>query len=245
MAGGTNGHNGGTIYQWNPSTNTETVLYSFCQKNGCTDGAFPVTPLVQHTNGKFYGNTSGNSDGGAYFYSFDIGLGPFVRTQTQSAAVGSKVSFLGQTFNGATKLSFNGASATFTVVSDTYLTAVVAAAATTGPVTVGHPRAELSPAWPTSRCCPRSKASVRPAGRRTRVGIVTGSGFTGATKVTVSGKTATFTVNSSSQISLTVPSDAKTGKIEVTTPRRKRQQFPEFHGNGVGMCFCAGVEILP
>ncbi|MGH9642626.1 MAG: IPT/TIG domain-containing protein [Terriglobales bacterium] len=47
---------------------------------------------------------------------------------------------------------------------------------------------------------------------------ITGSGFTQATWVTFSNKTAAFTVNSDSQITATVPGTAKTGKIKVTTP---------------------------
>jgi uncharacterized protein (TIGR03437 family) len=47
---------------------------------------------------------------------------------------------------------------------------------------------------------------------------ITGTGLTQATKVTFGGKAGTFTVNSDSQITATVPTTAKTGKIEVTTP---------------------------
>ena len=47
---------------------------------------------------------------------------------------------------------------------------------------------------------------------------VSGSGFTGATAVSVNGSAAPFTVNSGSQITLTVPSGATSGPIRVTTP---------------------------
>lgn len=47
---------------------------------------------------------------------------------------------------------------------------------------------------------------------------ITGSGFTGASKVSFGGKNATvFTVNSGTRITATVPSGAVTGKIKVTT----------------------------
>jgi hypothetical protein len=48
-----------------------------------------------------------------------------------------------QGFTGTTNVSFNGASASFTVVSDTYLTATVPSGATTGFVNVTTPGGTL------------------------------------------------------------------------------------------------------
>jgi hypothetical protein len=47
---------------------------------------------------------------------------------------------------------------------------------------------------------------------------LTGSGFSGASKVTFNGVSAAFTVKSATQITATVPSGATSGKIAVTTP---------------------------
>ncbi|HEY6370747.1 MAG TPA: choice-of-anchor tandem repeat GloVer-containing protein, partial [Candidatus Sulfotelmatobacter sp.] len=125
----------GTIFEMT-TAGKETILYNSCSVVGCTDGIYPATPLVQHSDGRFFGNTNGNSLGGSVFYSLDLGLAPFARLVLWSGTVGSTVEILGQGFTGTTKVSFHGASASFKVVSDTYLTATVPAGAATGTVTV-------------------------------------------------------------------------------------------------------------
>jgi len=56
---------GGTVFKITP-TGTLTTLYSFCAQNNCADGLYPEAPLVQGTDGNFYGTTP---DGGAHgFY---------------------------------------------------------------------------------------------------------------------------------------------------------------------------------
>jgi len=59
-AGGT--YNQGTIFELTPG-GTLTTLYNFCNKTNCADGAAPYAPLVQGTDGDFYGTTS---TGGAH-----------------------------------------------------------------------------------------------------------------------------------------------------------------------------------
>jgi len=44
----------GTVFKITPS-GALTTLYTFCSQSGCTDGANPVAPLVQGTDGNFYG----------------------------------------------------------------------------------------------------------------------------------------------------------------------------------------------
>jgi YVTN family beta-propeller protein/uncharacterized repeat protein (TIGR03803 family) len=55
----------GTVFKITPG-GTLTTLYSFCSQSGCADGAVPYAPLVQATNGNFYGTTvDGGVDGDA------------------------------------------------------------------------------------------------------------------------------------------------------------------------------------
>ena len=57
---------------------------------------------------------------------------------------------------------------------------------------------------------------------------VTGSGFTGATRVTLGRAEAAFTVLSDAQIRLTVPAGARSGSISVTTPGGQRHSAGSF-----------------
>ena len=81
----------------------------------------------------------GGSDDIGTFYSLNASLGPFVRLVTSSSKVGKTVEILGQGFTGTTAVFFNGTAATFHVVSNTYLTALVPNGASSGFVTVATP----------------------------------------------------------------------------------------------------------
>jgi hypothetical protein len=172
--------------------------------------------MLQHTNGKFYGSTCGNSLGGSFFYSLDVGLPSFVRTLTQSGAVGATVTFLGEDFTSATKVEFGGAPATFKVVSDTELTAIVPAAAVTGAVKVITSKGTLT-ATSKFKVLPTIKSINPTSGPVGTLVTVTGTGLTGATKVTVGGVAATFKAVSSTDVQVKVPTTAKTGAISITT----------------------------
>ena len=66
-ATGGNRFDGGTVYKMTPDGQL-TTLYSFCTTNQCPDGAEP-SPLIQATDGNFYGMTIGAAlqDSGTLF----------------------------------------------------------------------------------------------------------------------------------------------------------------------------------
>ena len=131
----------GTIYQITTSGQYKS-LYSFVT----LVGRGPVAALLQHTNGKFYGTTTqyGRNNAGS-LYSLDMGLGPFIALVRYTGRIGQPVQILGQGLTGSTAVTVNGVSATsFKVVSDTYMTAVVPAGATTGSVVVTTPKGSLT-----------------------------------------------------------------------------------------------------
>jgi uncharacterized repeat protein (TIGR03803 family) len=136
------GAGGGTVFKITP-TGVLTTLYNFCSLANCADGAGP-NGLLQATNGMFYGTTA---FGGTYIgtvFSLETGLDPFVAFVRSAAKVRQEFGILGQGFTGATSVSLNGVSASFTVESDTLLTAIVPAGATTGYVTVATPSGTLA-----------------------------------------------------------------------------------------------------
>jgi uncharacterized repeat protein (TIGR03803 family) len=106
----------------------------------------PFGALLQHTNGLFYGiSSNGGQTGNGAVYSFDMGLAPFVTFVLPAARVGRTVQILGEGFTGTTSVTFNGVTAmSFTVGSDTFLSAVVPTGATTGPVVVTTPTGTLT-----------------------------------------------------------------------------------------------------
>ena len=57
ISGGTTG--AGTVFKLT-AAGAVTTLYTFCQLTTCTDGINPAAPLVQGTDGNFYGTTDGD-----------------------------------------------------------------------------------------------------------------------------------------------------------------------------------------
>lgn len=136
-----------------------------------------------------------------------------------SGGPGTAVSLNGTHFTGATLVTFNGAPAAFTVVSDGQISTTVPASGTTGPLAVITPAGTATspsaftvittPVGPViSSFYPASGAASTPVS-------LFGSGFTGVTGVTFNGVYASFNVISPNQITTTVPIGAFTGPIAV------------------------------
>jgi len=68
--GGANGS--GTLFAFNPKTGAETVLYSFCAQQNCSDGSEPFAGLID-LKGTLYGTTQlGGADGDGTIFAFDM-----------------------------------------------------------------------------------------------------------------------------------------------------------------------------
>ena len=182
----------GTIFEFTPE-GAFTTLHTF----DITDGANPVTALIQATDGNFYGTTSGTGSRGTCsgnncgcvfqltpdgtlttLHSFDKtdGMNPAAALVqgTDGNIYGTTNGFIGQHLYG----------------------------------TVFQLSMGLAPFVKTV-----------PAGAYTHTQVlILGTNLTGATSVTFNGKTAVFTVVSPSEIQATVPGNATTGTVQVVTP---------------------------
>jgi uncharacterized repeat protein (TIGR03803 family) len=214
-AGGVNSL--GTLYKINTTGKTFTVLHNFDKGSGGTPFATPTL----HTNGTIYGVTqTGGPQNSTYgvVYSFDDGLKPFASLVViWSGKVGTSVGILGQGFSTATGVKFGTGAGTFTVVSDTYMIATAAAGATTGNVTVVEPGGNLVTPQVFKVIPSVSKFSPTSGPVGTQV-VITGMSLTQATSVSIGGvKASSFTVNSDTQVTATVSTGAKTGKVTIVT----------------------------
>ena len=209
--GGSNGD--GVIFQITTS-GAYTVLYNFDGTHGTGTYATPM----QHTSGEIYGLTKrGGALGDGVVYGFGANLPAFISLTSPSGAVGSSVGILGKGFSTASSVLFNGAPASFHVLSNTFMTATVPSGET-GFVTVTTGLGTF-----TSNKIfkvPPKIISFSPSSGKVGDSIVlTGTGLIQTVKITVGGVAVTsYAVNSDSQVTFVVPTGAKTGKIGVTTP---------------------------
>jgi uncharacterized repeat protein (TIGR03803 family) len=228
-SGGIN--NLGSLFKINTTGKTFSILHNFDKGSG---GAPYATPTL-HTNGKIYGVTqTGGPQNSTYgvLYSFDDGLKPFASLVViRSGKVEDSVGILGQGFTSATGVNFGKGPGTFTVVSDTYMIASPATNATTGNVTVLEPSGNLTTPQ-VYKVLPNILSFSPPSGTVGTPVTINGTSFLETTAVTFAGGTkATFTVNSDTQITATVPTGAKTGTISVTTKGGKATSKTKFTVN--------------
>jgi hypothetical protein len=187
----------------NPNKVTATV------PPGATDGPIALT------------NSDGTATSAA---SFDVtpSPGPTITSfKPTSGPVGTSVQITGTGLFGASTVTFNTTNATtFTVDSNTQITATVPAGATTGRIKVTTSGGTATSA--TNFTVTGGAFAITSFNPMTGVigtsVVITGVGFTGVNRVRFNGTSATFTVNSNTQITATVPAGATTGPISVTKP---------------------------
>ena len=209
-------------------TGTNFTLATQVMIGSKADPAFTVISNTQITatvqNGAHSGPVSVTTPNGTATSATDFTVGSAPAPQITSflpisGPVGTKVTITGTGFTGATAVDFNGAlDPTFKIDSDTQISATVPATASTGKISVTGPGGTGSSSADFVVTSPFISSSSPAAGPWGTQVVLTGGTLTGATSVKFNGTTATFTVNSGTQITATVPNGATTGPISVTTP---------------------------
>jgi uncharacterized repeat protein (TIGR03803 family) len=210
----------GTIFQASTGGFFNT-LFNFTCIPGPVPGEYPVTTLVAHTNGNFYGLTSYDGQGriGTIFSLTPPNPLPILILEGPIFVLpGVPVTILGNNLSQVISLSFAGVQAQFQPGSDTFLTATVPSTAVDGLITATLAtglQVQSQGAVHIRPMITNLDPSSGPPG--TQVGIV-GGGFAEAKKVTFGGVESTsFTVVSPTLIQAIVPTGAKTGKVRVIT----------------------------
>jgi hypothetical protein len=238
----------GTIFSVTTS-GTFTTLYSFTAAD-YPDGGYPVSPLIQHTDGLLYGTTyvGGNPSNGCQsilypggeptvyngcgvFYKLNVGLGPFVSLLPRSGKEGASIGILGQGFTSASVVRFDGVTAVSTTRGSNFISATVPAGILTGLVTVttGATTRTSNKAFRVTPTFPSFNPTSGPVSTPV---VLTGTGLTQTTKVTFGGVAATtVTVNSDTQVTADVPTGAVTGKIIIVTNGGIAESTTEFTVN--------------
>jgi uncharacterized repeat protein (TIGR03803 family) len=234
----------GTVFEITPA-GVLTTIYTFCSQTNCNDGAEPEDGLVQAANGNFYGTTLDggvNTEGTVFvlaptgklttLYNF-CSLANCVDGSSPIAGLiqGSDGNLYGTTLEGGANLFYGSV---FEITPSGVLTTLHSFDNTDG----GDPNAGLLQATNGTFYGVTSgggssfegtvfsvstglKPFVAPRPTSGKVGakvVLLGTNLTGATAVNFDGTAATFTVNSKSEITTSVPAGSVTGKITVTLP---------------------------
>jgi len=171
---------------------------------------------VQPVSGKVFAFTHGRS---AFMYDPSTVTVPptITRFSPTNGPPLTTVIIRGTKLDEVTAVRFNNVNASFTLGTATNLSASVPAGATTGLISVTSPSGTANSANSfVVTSGPNITGFIPASGNIGTAVVISGANFTGATSVTFNGVAASYTVNSATQITATVPVGAATGRIAVT-----------------------------
>jgi hypothetical protein len=149
-----------------------------------------------------------------------IGREPYVTSFSPiSGSAGTLITLNGVHFTGVTNAKVNGVNAAITpITSDTQMKITAPANVTTGPISLT--RSNFTGTTSSNFFVSPSITSFSPSTGRSGTNVViTGKNFLGATFVKFNGASSTsYTVDSNTQITVTVPANATTGTLNISTP---------------------------
>ncbi len=237
ISGGTTG--AGTVFKLTPA-GAVTTLYTFCQLTGCADGINPAAPLVQGTDGNFYGTTDGDdSNDGTVFKITSAGklttIHSFGTNNDGGVPLAGLIQANDGNFYGTTFTAFHDANCCGTIFKITpagALTTLITFTGTDGNgpyglvqdtggpfygVTYNGGTSNLGTVFRLSTGRAASVELVTNYGKVGKTIDILGQGLTGATAVSFDGVAATFNNVSETYMTATVPAGALTGTVTVTT----------------------------
>jgi uncharacterized protein (TIGR03382 family) len=136
----------------------------------------------------------------------------------ESGTTGTMVTVEGSDFTGTKVVRFNGVATRFSVISDTQLQAFVPEGVRTGRLLITNGSGSITSAKDFTVPAPPELASFSPrSGPPGTQVVLTGSHLATTRLVSFGSATADFTVDSDTQVTVTVPPGARTGPISVGT----------------------------
>lgn len=160
----------------------------------------------------------------------NITSAPFISSFSPSfGAGGTPVTFSGANFTGLTSVKFAGVTASFsTPAVDDEFSAVTPKNVLTGSITVTSAKGSYTTSnyfYGVPIITGFSPKSEHSGAQIT----ISGTNFLGTTKVTVSGVSTEFTVNSNNKITATVPDGISPGVVSITTPAMSTATTSNFY----------------
>ena len=190
---------GGTVFSITPAGKFK-IIYSFCAKKGCTDGANPEASLIQASDGNLYGTTYA---GGTNTDSCSGGCGTIFKI-TPAGTLTTVYNFCSQSGcdDGYYPESGLVQATNGTFYGTTFYGGKSGSAGTVYSLSLGlAPFVKVLPALGTAGA----------------TAMILGDNLTGTTNVSFNGIAAPFTVISDTEIQATVPTGATTGNVTVDT----------------------------
>jgi len=190
-----------------PFTVNSSAQISATVPSGATSGKISVITL------------SGTAHSSTNFAVTPPGAPTIASFSPASGPVATSVTITGTNLTGVSDVKFKNTSTTFTMDSSTQITAIVPSGALTGPITVTNPSgtATSSSNFTVTVAGAPTISSFSPGSGPVGTSVlIVGTNFTNVTGVKFNRTSASFTVNSSTQITATVPPGATSGPISVT-----------------------------
>jgi len=204
---GTN-FNGATSVKFNTVSATFTIT---------SDTSIGATVPVTATSGPISITTPSGTATSATSFT----LKPKITSFTPlSGPVGTLVTINGVNLSSVTEVRFNGIPTTSppVIVSSSSIRVIVPDGATTGSITASSPAGTSSPSTSVFKVTPKINSFTPTSGTVGELVTIVGTNFNGVTQVKIGTVIAPIVSSTATEIVVTVPATAVTGKISVTTP---------------------------